>query len=756
MFEITLNDHDKLQSFKDAGKADRNGQYAFTFENRYLIYHYNTADATYYIALDMNTGRGSEVIHRRLGNFLKQTEFRALIPHILYSIKYNGDHRYLDKFVVNPVEVIDSIFRVILPQYDFAIREEQIKLSKDMYKGLTGKLVSVCEAEVGTGKSLAYLVASLVANHKKIGDYGKKYPVTISTSSIELQKAIVEKEIPRLSKMLQDFGLIDKPLVAVIRKGKEHYFCRHRYEDFMSTIKAHPEKYASLIKAFEENEFGTRAFDLDKINLRPSIKDKICVKGYCTGCKHKSSCKYRAYIDTITDSDDIDFQVTNHNLYLTSMKKHAEDGSSILKFSPNIIIDEAHKLKDAAVDVFGARLTEKEIPSFLNIIKHFEKAGVNTAYYGKCIAEAERLNGELFSLLSAKINAEDTDEEKGTMIELTSYEKSVILFLLEALAEISQKCRNVNGEVKSRYDMLKSKLESFLKTSNLNVWLEADENVILELCNTAKNLSAVLRDNIWNRDVSHILTSGTMSDGTDFSFFDKENGLHLINKTLIQHTLTASPFDYANHSRIYLPEGMPTPDNSDEEYLQTIADKIVETIAATNGHTAILFTSYKVLNAVYNLTQDALSKYELFQMTRKNNTVIDEFKKSKNGILFASGSMWEGVDCIGDCLSSVIIVRLPFPRRSASLEQKKEDCASLPEFIRTYALPEMLIKLRQGMGRLIRCESDTGLITILDSRAADSYYANKIDKVISKYPRVNSAEEIQSFFKEVKPAEYFE
>ena len=143
-------------------------------------------------------------------------------------------------------------------------------------------------------------------------------------------------------------------------------------------------------------------------------------------------------------------------------------------------------------------------------------------------------------------------------------------------------------------------------------------------------------------------------------------------------------------------------------------------------------------------------------MTRKNNTVIDEFKKSKNGILFASGSMWEGVDCIGDCLSSVIIVRLPFPRRSASLEQKKEDCASLPEFIRTYALPEMLIKLRQGMGRLIRCESDTGLITILDSRAADSYYANKIDKVISKYPRVNSAEEIQSFFKEVKPAEYFE
>ena len=200
---------------------------------------------------------------------------------------------------------------------------------------------------------------------------------------------------------------------------------------------------------------------------------------------------------------------------------------------------------------------------------------------------------------------------------------------------------------------------------------------------------------------------------------------------------------------------MPNPNNDSETYIKAIADKVVEIVEATNGHSAILFTSYKVLSAVYELVQERLSKYEIFRMTRKNNTVITDFKKSKNGVLFASGSMWEGVDCVGDCLSSVIIVRLPFPIRSATLEQKKDECEDTAEFIRKYAVPEMLIKLRQGAGRLIRTENDTGLVSILDSRALEGSYAYRVKKTLSKYPRVHSIEEIKEFFKEVKPDEYF-
>ena len=117
--------------------------------------------------------------------------------------------------------------------------------------------------------------------------------------------------------------------------------------------------------------------------------------------------------------------------------------------------------------------------------------------------------------------------------------------------------------------------------------------------------------------------------------------------------------------------------------------------------------------------------------------------------------MWEGVDCVGDCLSSVIIVRLPFPMRSAMMEQKKGECSDLRRFVREFALPEMLIKLRQGVGRLIRSETDTGLVTILDPRASEGAYASKVRAVLKKYPRVYSVEEIKEYFHAVKPVEYF-
>ena len=193
-----------------------------------------------------------------------------------------------------------------------------------------------------------------------------------------------------------------------------------------------------------------------------------------------------------------------------------------------------------------------------------------------------------------------------------------------------------------------------------------------------------------------------------------------------------------------------------QKYIAAISDEIVKIVKATNGHAAILFTSYKVLEAVYRQTKDRLTQYELIRMTRSNKSAIADFKKSKNGVLFASGSMWEGVDCIGDCLSSVIIPRLPFPMRSATMESKKEECNGLGEFVNTICVPEMLIKLRQGLGRLIRCETDTGLISILDTRATTGKYADKVGNVLAKYTKAETLDEVEAFFREVKSPAYFE
>lgn len=301
---------------------------------------------------------------------------------------------------------------------------------------------------------------------------------------------------------------------------------------------------------------------------------------------------------------------------------------------------------------------------------------------------------------------------------------------------------------------MKKTLLSFQRDNNKHVWLETNDASKLVLCGTEKNVGELLRKTLWNKYTSHVLTSGTMSDGTNFDFFCHENGIDRIGRHLLQFSRTESPFDYKNHTRLYIPKGMPMPDKDDPNYIEAVADKVVEIVNATNGHTAILFTSYKVLSAVYELTKDKLTKYDVICMTRSNKSAIADFKKSKNGVIFASGSMWEGVDCIGDTLSSVIIVRLPFPRRSAEMEQKKEESESMREFIRKYALPEMLIKLRQGVGRLIRSENDTGVISILDCRA-DEAYKKDIDQVLGKYPKVSSVAELEAFMKAVKPKEYW-
>ena len=166
-------------------------------------------------------------------------------------------------------------------------------------------------------------------------------------------------------------------------------------------------------------------------------------------------------------------------------------------------------------------------------------------------------------------------------------------------------------------------------------------------------------------------------------------------------------------------------------------------------------TSYKLLNAVYESIQGRLGHYNIFCMTRNNKNAIQDFRNSPNGVLFASGAMWEGVDFAGDCLSSVIIPRLPFPIRGGMSQQKKEQYKDAQDFIWKYVVPEMVTKLRQGVGRLIRTETDTGVVSILDVRAYQGMYKGKVAGVLQKYPAIHSVEEVQRFFRSVKPQEYF-
>lgn len=342
MFEITYNDADALERYEEEKRAYPGAKYDFTFEKRFLVYHADMLHQIIYYAIDMKTGLSSEVMRRKSGSPVKKAEYASvLMDRLMDSIKYVGDRRtYLSKGVA-PLHMIDNIFRVILPHYGFAVREEQIELAKTMFKGFVGKAVSICEAEVGTGKTMAYLVAALVARDYKKRKYNVFSPITISTSSIELQKMIVEKEIPRLSKILVESNAIAKPLTVTLRKGKEHYFCKRRFYDFYDKIKLYPEKYSRLVEAFDACRFADRAFDLDTVKMRESVKSSICVQG-CSRCRYEDECFYRRMTER-NRFGQFDFQVTNHQLFLTSARMRYEEQHPLLIDSDLVIIDEAHR-----------------------------------------------------------------------------------------------------------------------------------------------------------------------------------------------------------------------------------------------------------------------------------------------------------------------------------------------------------------------------------------------------------------------------
>lgn len=751
MFEITYDDKEKLAFFTGVGKAPEKARYDFTFENRYLIYHTQEKTEMRYSALDMKTGLASFVCRPKQP--VAKELHMSLIPKILNSIKYTGDTRYRNPLVQNPEELIDTIFRSIMPHYGYAVREEQVKLAHTMYEGLTNARVSLCEAEVGTGKTMAYLVASFLAKRSGKLDAAGKQPITISTSSIELQKSIVQREIPMLSQMLLDYGIIDRPITVALRKGKEHYFCLARYLDYTEKLNQYPQKNALLLDYFQKTNFEHHAFDLDREKIPPVVKGRICVKGSCAGCPHKIQCKYHGYMNAASKSSKLDFQVTNHNQYLTHLRLQAEDTGGILQTSSYVVVDEAHKLKDTAMDVLGERLEEDEIPKYCNSVRHLCAVPEFQSKYRRTLDELEALTGELFQVLRNMKNREDLDRS------MVSLPLGAFMKLCQIVRKI-ETIEELRTPKKKQYEIsggsVLNKFRPFLQPSELNIWPEEDDGGKISLCGVQKDLPRLMAERIWRNNTNHLLTSGTMSDGKNFDFFKKENGIHYISPTLVRQSMTASPFDFQHHTRLYIPKKMPIPKNDSPEYLQAVADQVVHLVNATNGHTAVLFTSYKVLQKVYELTAPSLKQYDLICMSRSNKTAISQFRKSKNAVLFAAGSMWEGVDCVGDCLSSVIIVRLPFPPRSAVMEQKKVQSESVADFIDAYAVPEMIIKLRQGCGRLVRSENDTGVISILDSRVTQSRYSQKVLEALKKYPRVNSIQEVEGFMRRIKPESYFQ
>ena len=295
------------------------------------------------------------------------------------------------------------------------------------------------------------------------------------------------------------------------------------------------------------------------------------------------------------------------------------------------------------------------------------------------------------------------------------------------------------------------------KHADLVCWLERlGENGSLALAGIPNNLNVRLYQDIWSKGLPIILTSGTLSASGDFTRTKQSLGLSHLRESLVKESSQPSPFDYKNNSMIYISNSVPFPNQQDKSYLLAVVDEIQRLIVASHGHATVLFTSYNAMGQVFSILRDRKLPYPMFRMGKRDTAALDNFKASGNGILFASGSFWEGIDIPGDALSMLIIVKLPFAVPDPIGDYEKTLYPSMMAYKNEVLVPDMLIKLKQGFGRLIRMEGDSGVCAILDSRARNG--APYHDRVLAALPEctvTNRIADAAQFIQHKKTPDYF-
>jgi len=217
-----------------------------------------------------------------------------------------------------------------------------------------------------------------------------------------------------------------------------------------------------------------------------------------------------------------------------------------------------------------------------------------------------------------------------------------------------------------------------------------------------------------------------------------------------------SPFNFRKNALLYFSENTPFPDITDKNYIRAITDEIERLVLASHGHAAVLFTSYDAMGRVFAELKKRNLSFPLHRLDKGGVKEIESFRKSGNGILFASGSLWEGIDILGDPLSMLIIVKLPFQVPDAISEYEKTQRPDFRTYLNSVLVPEMLVKLKQGFGRLIRAERDSGVVAILDCRINSAgTYRKRVSDTLPDCRVTSDIEDVIGFFDEKKTMEYF-
>lgn len=480
---------------------------------------------------------------------------------------------------------IEKIFRILLPQNGLSVREEQITLCHAMLDTLLKNNIALCDAGVGIGKTYAYLTACILL--KKFAPHGPagSQPVVISTSSVALQDSIIEEYIPFLSRIFLENRVISKPIRAIVRKGKERFVCDARLSQRLEAVKD-KNKNAKQLKAL----LSLRTYyDLDSVTgLSGFDRRQVCVPKVCEKtCPLRSACRYHQYLKEARSAE-IFVQICNHNYLLADAAHRLQELRPLLNDYRALVIDEAHKLPDAARQMYGKSLSAEDFSELCTLLAKEKYA-----------LAAQRLKEKFTALMGAMCRGELLEEAQRTAFVLTPDREAALRDCLSLLRQIQkQLALHLPRWILYQLGTTEQTLNLFFTGDRKYIlYIQYDRDGSPSLCAATREMPEQLRHALWSKETPAILTSGTLMAGGSFDRTRQLMGLSANNR--LDDFIAVSPFDYQENCLLYIPDDMPKAQMGSEKEAKCLSEQICRLVETTHGHTLVLFTSYSLMGAVY-------------------------------------------------------------------------------------------------------------------------------------------------------------
>ena len=613
---------------------------------------------------------------------------------------------------------------------------------------LTQRETCVIEAGTGAGKSFGYLLPALLSDAR---------PVVISTGTIALQEQLLHKDIPTLSKAA---GL--NQLNVQLVKGRGNYLCIQKLSELEASVRPNNATHLSiqmLKQALETGWDGDQA-TLDW-NLDSGIWQDVASDGEdCLGAKcpfHRE----QPYGHARKGLEKADILIVNHALYLQDVFM----GNTLLPPHEVVIFDEAHQLKPFAMNALTARIGKYATTKLIRKIHRRLMSIPETFQHQIAQCEAELLEWLFrFGKPVFQLPPDDTFLEIAGLMttilqELQVWVSSIDIKQLPIVTNDldADKATTQRDKLVHQLDYLLTRWELFLPGTEVSEafeqvhWAEVDKDrIYFELKATPLTVSNMLAEKLWSEKTA-ILTSATLT--TDaiksrgrFNYLQESLGLPEAVITQVY----PSPFDYQRSSVLYLPDELPDP--NDIEYAEYATKAIDEILAVSQGRAFVLLTSYQNLRRFSEVLIPQLPYPCKVQGDLPRNRLVEWFKTTPNSVLFATSTFWEGIDVPGEALSCVIMDKIPFlppddPVNAATIEHYK---ATGKDWFSDYMLPQAILRLKQGFGRLIRRQSDRGIVAILDPRIRRRGYGKMILRSLPQVPVLSRIESLKNHFDQLE------